>query len=802
MSQQWPRGLCHARRLLIVVWVTAGFPAAAFPQDAEAARPFAVDDGITMTRINTGTRSFDAPGNPRAFHTSPDDRSTALVVRRGDLSTGETQYELLLYATNVVRAYVNKPTRDAQLPSARVLVRFRTRSHRYGIALPVWSPDSRAVLFIGRGADQIGQVYSVDIAGRLLQLTEHAEDIEAFSQSADGRVIVFSSQAPPPDWRERNARGYALGPRDGLTSLYNVDPRRALTCCRQYVLQIESGTQKELAAPTAWAPPPVWVSPRGRWAVTRGMIDGPVPSGWRGYGFLADDVESLSEEEGAGADEQFRIVHQFFLTDLASGVTRPLLDAPIGDSSPTSLVIWSEDERRVIVASTYLPLDTTDPAEREHRQRFTAVAEVDINTGQVRRIADVDDSRQRIRGRITALQRLDDRALIIERHRGDEAAHERFELRGEAWQPVRSRDDSAHTRAAPAALVYSIRQSLNSPPEISVRDNASGRERVISDLNPQLREVTFGHVEVFSWRDRLGRVHQGGLVRPAQPHACQRCPVVIQTYGFDESAFLLEGPPLPGKGVFSAQVLANEGMYVLQMPREPTVARAGPPAEPYSVNGEMPRFLAMLEGAIEALDARGLIDPARVGLTGFSRSASQVLHAITFSDHPIAASVIADGAAITPYAYASEFAAGPFMRSSEREIGAAPWGQGLKLWMERSPAFHYDKIRTPLRLEAYGAWADARWDTYATLKRLHRPVELYHIPDGTHILTSPHAVRASQQATVDWYRYWLSGVEDPQAQKLSQYVRWRELRAQHERHMAQLQAKAERASERGVSRSQ
>ncbi|MGH8431723.1 MAG: alpha/beta hydrolase family protein, partial [Solimonas sp.] len=284
------------------------------------------------------------------------------------------------------------------------------------------------------------------------------------------------------------------------------------------------------------------------------------------------------------------------------------------------------------------------------------MAEVEIDTGEARRITDVDDSRSRTRARIAHLQRSADGTILLERRAGaigGASTRQRYRYRGGQWAREAARASDAALRRASPTYIYSIAENINTSPEVSVRDPRTGRERILTDLNPQLRGLSFVKVEAFTWRDRLGRVHRGGLVRPAQYESGERYTIVIQTYGFQDSAFLLEGPPLPGKGVFAAQALANQGMCVLQMPREEGGAKAGPVPVPYEDNGEMPRFMAMLESAIDALDAAGLIDRTKVGLTGFSRSGTQVLHAITFSKHPVAAAVVADGAAITPYAYVS-----------------------------------------------------------------------------------------------------------------------------------------------------
>ena len=43
-------------------------------------------------------------------------------------------------------------------------------------------------------------------------------------------------------------------------------------------------------------------------------------------------------------------------------------------------------------------------------------------------------------------------------------------------------------------------------------------------------------------------------------------------------------------------------------------------------------------------------------------------------------------------------------------------------------------------------------------------------------MTNPRERMISQGGTVDWFRFWLKGEEDPDPAKAEQYTRWRELR--------------------------
>jgi hypothetical protein len=94
-------------------------------------------------------------------------------------------------------------------------------------------------------------------------------------------------------------------------------------------------------------------------------------------------------------------------------------------------------------------------------------------------------------------------------------------------------------------------------------------------------------------------------------------------------------------------------------------------------------------------------------------------------------------------------------------------------------SFHYDKIRTPLRLESdtndLGIVLN-ELENYIALKRLHKPVELIYEAHGDHPVVKPWDRLTSQQGNVDWLLFWLKGEEDPDPAKAEQYARWRELK--------------------------
>jgi hypothetical protein len=184
------------------------------------------------------------------------------------------------------------------------------------------------------------------------------------------------------------------------------------------------------------------------------------------------------------------------------------------------------------------------------------------------------------------------------------------------------------------------------------------------------------------------------------------------------------------------------------------------------------------KAAVAKLSGEGIVDPARVGIAGFSRTCWQVEEALISVPTLFHAAVVADGLDLSYMTYRLLSPSRPSMaKEYEKMIGAKPEGKGLEAWIESAPGFHLDKVVTPLRIEAIGKTSIlTEWETYSSLEEQHKPVDLIYIPRGQHILQKPWDRLASQQGTIDWFRFWLQGYEDPAIEKRSQYQRWRRLR--------------------------
>ena len=767
------------RLALAVVSSMAVVPAVSFADS----RPFEVIDSVAMTRLvdpDLANRRFVTP----SFKFSPDGRHFVVVVQNGNVDTGNNEYSLILFNVEKVIEFVQSASSESfnkQEPS----VVFQSSSERHGIRGLKWLSDNETIAFIGTTPDEPDQVYTFNIQTRQLRkLTNSPDPVAAFDFRLGVDKMIYTAWTPP-DWNSRNRYGYAVTWQP-VHYLAIKDPQDAVKEIKHNILDIPTGVVRATNVPPTLGVRQVWLSPTGRWAVAAPMVQKASAHWWTGYQLLARGgrYKGINEVDGDAFGLPHYWMHRYVLVDMESGTAEPFFDAPSGTAFNGSVLnaVWSSDGESVVLANTFLPLDVSDPAELERRRASTSVVEVHIESRKVTHVADLPAYQDNDRLIPIRVDQLSDRRIVVEQRIAASGQHlpsKVYYKRGQEW--VRDNDSPP----SHAVLQILVQQDLNTPPEIVAIDRDSGRTKVITDFNPQLRDVTLASVEAIEWVADDGWEWIGGLVRPPGIQSGVRYPLVIQTHGFDPEEFLVDGPD----GVptaFAAQALANKGMIVLQI-GDP---RRGPGASSVSRDGVNDLHVAGYEAAIDFLDEKGLVDRARVGLIGWSSTGMNVHHAITFSNYSFAAATIADSISMGYLSYINHYGRPyPGMISWERRVGAPFWKDDRQLWLQRSPSFNLHRIATPLRIEHLSLYISDYWDTFAILKRHSRPVELIHIPEANHVLRRPTARYVSQQGNVDWFAFWLKGEEDLDPAKAEQYKRWRKLRRQHEAHLADIEAK-------------
>lgn len=322
----------------------------------------------------------------------------------------------------------------------------------------------------------------------------------------------------------------------------------------------------------------------------------------------------------------------------------------------------------------------------------------------------------------------------------------------------------------PCAFTYEaavcVAASAVSPPRIERIDLRSGERTVLLDPNPLLRQRQTPRVEQLTWTLPDGREATGTLLLPR--HVPDRAPLFVSYYtctGYLRAATGDEYPLMP---------LVEAGIVVGCLNRVP--------GEADDAIADYRTGLASVEAFVERLVARGLVDPDRVGMGGFSFG-SEVTMWVAMNSGLLAAAAIASPQATPSYYWSNALPGRDFAGVMRRFFGLGSPDESPDGWRLLSPALNPERIKAPLLMQLPENEARTQVEVLARLASTMTPAELYAFPDENHFKFQPRHRLASYRRSLDWFRYWLQGYVDPQPAKAAQFARWAALR--HQRDEAQ-----------------
>ncbi len=732
-------------------------------------RSFTVWDSISMARFNDPyTRDPEARAKM-----SPDGRHFAVVTSRG-LDSNKIESSIWTFEADQVRTFLRSSSK-ASAPRPRLLARFSAvpkvlfeDSYTSTITEMRWSRDSGYVYCLvqnQRGEKQLYQVRFADGATLQLSLIGYSVDSFDVSRSEVAYAASRSGDTTIDEYyqgRVLNVGASALT--DLPISIGDILFAQNRANYRFFFTWVRRGGREHrilASGPTIddYRLHPSAISPDGNFLVELLPVQH-IPAYWAHYQ-LPGASEGIQIHD-PNMVSPFNMDHlmQYSIIDLTTGKTAPLIDGPSAStlgSPDVSSATWSGNSKRILITSAFLPRKISGASDRNISITPCAAAVVDIRTHDAQCIAPTRFNPKQQQGDSQASAELTDARFGQSDHEvvlffleQGQMRVEKYEYREGQWI-VASVNTVPNDRSSAWRADESrgkcpslwIRQDLNSPPTLWATDYKTGNSREIWDPNPQLQGIKRGEVSIFRWKDTSGYEWTGGLIKPVGYMPGQRYPLVIQTHGFQPNEFLSDGSYTTA---MAAMPLASAGIMVLQVPDR---------RDHSGTDQEATDHVVSFKAAIEKLAAEGMIDPARVGLIGFSRTCYYVLSALVRDPSLYAAATVADG---VDGSYMEHRLYQANMGTWDVGIyGGAPTGRGLRKWVASAPDFHLDSVLTPLRIEAIGpASLLGEWELYSSLKEQNKPVDLIYIREGQHILQKPLNRAVSQQGNVDWFRFWLT----------------------------------------------
>jgi len=562
-------------------------------------------------------------------------------------------------------------------------------------ASPRWAADGRLAFLSNRGSEGTDQVYLQPLDGALpKQLTSAAAGVERFAWSPDGERLAFTAPDPPTaDEKRKQAAGDDA-----------IEVGRGLKFTRLWTMDVARREPSLVTAYDVEVLEFAW-SPGG---AEMALVVAPTPS--------PEDEFSLSLE----------------VVDARSGEVRRRFDARV--AFPGALR-WSPDGKLLTFFEcargrpfgawlTVVAADGSGPKRPLLKDESLTVLVAEWMPDSARVMV------QTIEGTAQGIETVD--VASGARHKG-------IAVTASQWNFGFSTNGRA--------TAY-LSESASSPADVWV-SAAGGPGRRLTDLHPQTASWRLGEVRPVEWKSSFDCLtRRGVLVTPPGFRSDRRYPMVVQCHPGDTAWWL------GWQGTWWAwgQLLASRG-YVVFLPNYRGVTGEG--WRLHEAIGEWggPSFQDLMDG-VDAMVARGIADPERLGIGGFSNGGFMTEWAITHTTR--------FKAAVTHAGHSDFFAlyGTSYLRASlQVGFGQNPY-ESRAAYDEHSPITHVKRCRTPTLVvhsaEDRGVPASQGYELHTALRTLGVETEMVVYPREGHSLRERAHQVDLQKRALAWFERFLA----------------------------------------------
>jgi dipeptidyl aminopeptidase/acylaminoacyl peptidase len=697
------------------------------------------------------------------------------------MSTGGTQVAYVLKVPNIDRNRNDyqlfiKAVADKTLSPGRILI------SGVDISQVQWLGDDNRIAVL-ESSEGIGKIILANTSTGEQESTFTTErSIESFSMDSSGNAVAYSVVDAETQKRdtEEIASGYHVRYLETVTagfptkSIYIRHHNISGGWSSPQLVTIENPFTREKSTNLEYARN-LSLSPDGKQLFVSYMADG-VPDDWRKNPFIKSVAGML------------RLMEIMVIYDVHKGGTRLAFKMINSYSRPR----WSSDSRWFFVVA-HSPVGSVWEAEdiRDHQisARDVNLFEVNVDSGEIAEVFRHVPPSSYHDGPLFLVPGGD---LMLQTAGTSVARLHHFK---DSWREVghldvpHKEEDRLQFLVSNGTYILGVHETVSSPDNLFAYEQDQGKIHLLTDLNPQLRDLRFAPIKAIHWTTAGGLNISGLLFIPPDYVPGRRYPLVIQTKG--DSGWFTCDSGASHYPSFAPQPIASAGMMYLTRSlgddwnyQEDVDKRPG--GFPGGIN-EAVQDMDIWDSAVDLLDKQVMVDPSKVGIIGFSRTGWRVEFDLVHSRIRYAAASAADNVQYS----LSEYWLIPWATlDAERMYDGPPYGKTLDNWQKYSISFNLDKVHTPLLMEEMGynihdeapyvlpSVLAVCYEVSKGLTRLGKPVEMYYYPNEEHQPDHPKARLASLQRNLDWYRFWLQGYEEKAPDyDPDQYVRWRKLKA-------------------------
>lgn len=332
-------------------------------------------------------------------------------------------------------------------------------------------------------------------------------------------------------------------------------------------------------------------------------------------------------------------------------------------------------------------------------------------------------------------------------------------------------DDFLVQCATAGEALACLREGALQPRYIERIVPGTGARQRLFDPNPEWTGLATGPAQRLRWTNRFGLEAVGDLVLPVGYRPGRRYPLIVVQY--DTRGFLRGGTG----DEYPVQAFAGRGYAVLSVSRPAYADAIRPdlriPGEPDMLTDRR-SLAASLETGIAAVVARGVADPARVGITGMSNGATAATFAL-LSGQRFAAAALSNCCIDTSL----PTRVGPGAARHFYAEGYPPLiARDHPLWREMSLALNARRIGTPILLQLADSEYMSALESYTALREAGQPIDMFVFPDEQHVKWQPAHRLAVYERALDWFDFWLRGLRAPAPGRQAELAYWDRLRAE------------------------